>query len=105
MAQDKAGNYSLTVGKMTISTADSTGPIVKLLSKNPRVDDPIVFEFSENVKPDANGPVAQDLLALYKATMTAADKEQANKNLRDALTYSIDLYQRTQGMDTGDVVL
>ncbi len=105
VAQDKAGNYSLTVGKMTISTADSTGPIVKLLSKNPRVDDPIVFEFSENVKPDANGPVAQDLLALYKATMTAADKEQAKKNLRDALTYSIDLYQRTQGMGTGDVVL
>ena len=67
--------------------------------------DLIVFEFSENVKPDANGPVAQDLLALYKATMTAADKEQAKKNLRDALTYSIDLYQRTQGMGTGDVVL
>ncbi|MDE7260889.1 MAG: S-layer homology domain-containing protein [Oscillospiraceae bacterium] len=106
VAQDKAGNYSLTVGKMTINTADSTGPIVKLLSaKDFRVSSSIVFEFSENVKPDANGPITQDLLALYKATLTAADKEQAKKNLRDALTYCIDLYQRTQGMGTGDVLL
>ena len=102
VAKDKAGNYSLTVGKMTISTADSTGPVVKLLSKNIRVGDPIVFEFSENVKPDANGPVTQDLLALYKATLTASDKEQAKKNLRDALTYCIELYEHTQGTGQGN---
>lgn len=106
VAQDAAGNYSITVEKITINTLDNTGPkISQRFSKysglddtmNPMPDTDIILEFSENVC--STGTVGQDFLALYQATKTAPDKDQAIKNLRDALAYSITLYQ--QGTGTG----
>ena len=106
VAQDAAGNYSITVEKITINTLDNTGPkISQRFSKysglddtmNPMPDTDIILEFSENVC--STGTVGQDFLALYQAIKTAPDKNQATKNLRDALAYSITLYQ--QGTGTG----
>ena len=77
VAQDAAGNYSITVEKITINTLDNTGPkISQRFSKysglddtmNPMPDTDIILEFSENVC--STGTVGQDFLALYQAIKT-----------------------------------
>lgn len=101
VAQDKAGNYSATVGKITIHTLDNTKPTVtQEFTKyngtevnSPLPDSDVRLVFSETVQTtDTHTPLSALYDAVNKAT-TQAEKEKARNTLANALAKAIYLYQ------------
>ena len=104
LAQDTAGNYTISVYKLDgdIHTLDTSGPKIRQYftkysgmdeTKDPTNDTDIVLEFSENICfAGANG---RDLLSLYEASRTDA---AIMESLVNAMRESIVLYQRVAGI-------
>ncbi len=115
VAKDKAGNYSITVVKMTINTLDTSGPIVKQYftkysgldnTANPMADTDIILEFSENVRSTVEDG-GESFLTLYEAVenaTTAAQREEAINKLTASLYGSIRLYRRDLGAGKAEEV-
>ena len=86
VAQDKAGNYSATVGKMTIHTLDTNPPTITqeftrtndAAGTSPLADTDVRIVFSESVQDSSTN---QKLLALYQnsqdTTLTQAQRDDA----------------------------
>jgi hypothetical protein len=103
LAQDKAGNYSVTVKKLTIHTLDDTPPTVRQYftnysgtdnTQNPSTGTDIVLEFSEGVRSSVIGD-GDSFLALYEAVARASSetaKKNAQVKLSTALQNTIRLY-------------
>lgn len=113
VAQDKAGNYSAEIQKVTINTLDQTGPkITQTFTKysgtdnktNPMVDTGIVLHVTENIRADVDG-AGEDLLSLYEAsidnTSSAVARKEAQDKLVLSLRSSIVLNQVTSGTGRG----
>ena len=113
VAQDKAGNYSAEIQKVTINTLDQTGPkITQTFTKysgtdnktNPMVDTGIVLHVTENIRADVEG-AGEDLLSLYEAsidnTSSAVARKEALDKLVLSLRSSIVLNQVTSGTGRG----
>ena len=115
VAKDKAGNYSITVVKMTINTLDTNGPIVKQYftkysgldnTANPMADTDIILEFSENVRSTVEDG-GESFLTLYEAVenaATASQREEAINKLTASLYGSIRLYRRDLGAGKAEEV-
>lgn len=96
VAQDKAGNYSDSVGKFTIHTLDTNPPKVTqeftrtndTEGKNPLADTDIRIIFSESVQDSGTN---QQLLALYQAYKNNSDQDAYN-DLLEILRKDIKLY-------------
>ncbi|MEA4942772.1 MAG: S-layer homology domain-containing protein [Oscillibacter sp.] len=100
VAQDKAGNYSAAVGKMTIHTLDINPPTITqeftrtndTAGTSPRADTDINIVFSESVQ-DTNN---QQLLALYQkskdTTLTQAERDSFSDVLTGILSDDIQLW-------------
>lgn len=105
VAQDKAGNYSASVGKLTIHTLDSTAPTVTQEftkyngtdTKTPLPDSDVRLVFSESVQTVGN---YTGLEALYQKVTDAESesaKESARTALANALSNAIYFYQVPSG--------
>ena len=105
VAKDNAGpdrNYSVTVGHITISTQDKTGPVFvqsfELTAEGdktrPRSNSSIYLDVSEVVYYDGQGG-SRSLLELYQATQTgsAESRELAVNQLAEILYKSIVLHK------------
>lgn len=119
VAQDKAGNYSDSVGKFTIHTLDTNPPKVTqeftrtndTEGKNPLADTDIRIIFSESVQDSGTN---QQLLALYQAYKNNSDQDAYNDLLeilrKDIKLYSADVVpnaevkERTKDSDTDWVI-
>jgi len=101
VAQDKAGNYSATVGKMTIHTLDTNPPTITqeftrtndAAGTSPLADTDVRIVFSESVQDSSTN---QKLLALYQnsqdTTLTQAQRDDAADVLTGLLRDDIMLY-------------
>lgn len=101
VAQDKAGNYSASVGKMTIHTLDTNPPAITqeftrtndAAGKSPLADTDIRIVFSEGVQDSSTN---QQLLALYQksvdTTLTKEGRDDAAAVLTGLLRDDIQLY-------------
>jgi len=101
VAQDKAGNYSTTVGKMTIHTLDTNPPTITqeftrtndAAGTSPLADTDVRIVFSESVQDSGTN---QKLLALYQksqdTTLTKAERDDAAGVLTGLLRDDIMLY-------------
>ncbi|MET0016977.1 S-layer homology domain-containing protein [Oscillibacter sp.] len=101
VAQDKAGNYSATVGKMTIHTLDTNPPTITqeftrtndAAGTSPLADTDVRIVFSESVQDSGTN---QKLLALYQksqdTTLTKAEQDDAAGVLTGLLRDDIMLY-------------
>ncbi|BAL01186.1 putative surface layer protein [Oscillibacter valericigenes Sjm18-20] len=97
VAQDKAGNYSATVGKMTIHTLDTNPPTVTqeftrtndAAGVSPLADTDIRIVFSESVQgSDKN----QKLLEIYQNSLATKDPSELAALLRSTIQlYSADV--------------
>ncbi|MCI2106696.1 MAG: S-layer homology domain-containing protein [Intestinimonas sp.] len=105
LAEDKAGNYSAAVGKLTIHTLDNTPPSITQAftrtndteGKSPLADTDINITFSESVRDTATG---EQLFQLYQdsveTTKTSAERESAANSLTEILRNDIQLYDASQ---------
>lgn len=107
VAQDTAGNYSVTVKKITINTLDNNGPRVKQSftkcatevtegkEVRPLANTDIILDFSENVRySGAEG--GRSFLELYEAVRKAGSTEEKNtarRALAQSLAGSVKLFQ------------
>lgn len=101
VAQDKAGNYSDSVGKFTIHTLDTNPPKVTqeftrtndTEGKNPLADTDIRIIFSESVQDSGTN---QQLLALYQTSVNTSvsktERDDAREVLNGLLRTDIQLY-------------
>lgn len=101
LAQDKAGNYSAAVGKLTVHTLDINPPTISqsfsrtndTAGKSPLADTDISITFSESIQDTATG---KQLLALYRdsqdTSKTAAERSAAAASLAAILRSDIQLY-------------
>ncbi|WP_312637206.1 S-layer homology domain-containing protein [Oscillibacter sp.] len=101
VAQDKAGNYSDPVGKLTIHTLDTNPPSITqeftrtndTAGTSPLADTDIRIVFSENVQDSGTN---HQLLALYQkskdASATETERKDAAKVLIDLLRDDIQLW-------------
>ena len=99
VAQDEAGNYSATVIKITIHTADPNAPTVTQEFDNPSPSDPsipyadtgVILVFSETVQDDETN---QDIAALYDqiSVATGDEKAELQQRLTEILSQNITLY-------------
>ena len=107
VAQDKAGNYSVKVEKITIHTLDENPPVVKQYftkyngqdnTMNPMPNTDIVLEFSEGVRSGMKNTDGTSFLDLYNAIEQAGDGEKPalKDKLADVLRETIVLYQVTE---------
>lgn len=108
VAQDKAGNYSATVGKLTIHTLDSNAPTVTQEftkyngtdTTRPLPESDVRLVFSEAVQTTDNYTPLTDL---YQEVLNAINEhdaaaETAARNaMADALSQAIYLYQTPSG--------
>lgn len=124
VAQDKAGNYSDSVGKFTIHTLDTNPPKVTqeftrtndTEGKNPLADTDIRIIFSESVQDSGTN---QQLLALYQTSVNTSvsktERDDAREVLNGLLRTDIQLYsadvtpaalvrERTNDSDTDWVI-
>lgn len=124
VAQDKAGNYSDSVGKFTIHTLDTNPPKVTqeftrtndTEGKNPLADTDIRIIFSESVQDSGTN---QQLLALYQTSVNTSvpktERDDAREVLNGLLRTDIQLYsadvtpaalvrERTKDSDTDWVI-
>lgn len=93
VAQDKAGNYSAAVGKMTIHTLDTNPPTITqeftrtndTAGTSPLADTDINIVFSESVQ-DSN--TSQTLLSVYEQSVASKD----TTDLAALLSRTIQLY-------------
>lgn len=105
LAQDKAGNFSAAVGKLTIHTLDTTPPSISqkfsrtndTAGTSPLADTDIDIIFSENVQDSATG---QQLLGLYQDSTDTSKSEterlSAANSLAELLRKDIRLYDAAQ---------
>ena len=107
VAQDKAGNYSVKVEKITIHTLDENPPVVKQYftkyngqdnTMNPMPNTDIVLEFSEGVRSGMKNTDGTSFLDLYNAIEQAGDGEKPalKDKLADVLSKTILLYEDTE---------
>lgn len=107
VAQDKAGNYSVKVEKITIHTLDENPPVVKQYftkyngqdnTMNPMPNTDIVLEFSEGVRSGMKNTDGTSFLDLYNAIEQAGDGEKPalKDKLADVLSKTILFYQVTE---------
>lgn len=107
VAQDKAGNYSDTVKKLTIHTLDQSGPTVTQEFTRYNANDPthplpdtdIRIVFSEPVMDKESLSKYSDL---YEAVLTAEEgtaKDEARKALAAVLSKNILLYEMVDGIE------
>lgn len=107
VAQDKAGNYSDTVKKITIHTLDQSGPTVTQEFTRYNANDPthplpdtdIRIVFSEPVMDQESLSKYSDL---YEAVLTAeegAEKDGAREALAAVLSKNILLYEKVDGIE------
>ncbi|WP_352416007.1 S-layer homology domain-containing protein [Oscillibacter ruminantium] len=101
VAQDKAGNYSTPVGKLTVHTLDTNPPTITqeftrtndTAGTSPLADTDVRLVFSESIQ-DSN--TNQQLLALYQkskdTTLTQAERDSAAETLTGILRDDIQLY-------------
>ena len=101
VAQDKAGNFSATVKKLTVHTLDSNPPTVTqeftrtndTAGASPLADTDVRIVFSESVQDSGQN---QQLLALYQKSkdtaLSQADRESAAEILIGLLRSDIQLY-------------
>lgn len=105
LAQDKAGNYSAVVGKVTIHTLDTNPPTVSqsfsrtndTAGKSPLADTDITLTFSESVQDVATG---NRLLTLYQdsqdTSKAASERAAAASSLVSILRSDIQLYDASK---------
>ena len=105
LAQDKAGNYSAAVQKMTIHTLDTNPPTISqafsrtndTAGKSPLADTDITITFSESVRDISSG---SQLLTLYQdsqdTSKTAGDRAAAASSLVNILRSDIQLYDASK---------
>lgn len=101
VAQDKAGNYSASVGKVTIHTLDTNPPTITqeftrtndTAGTSPLADTTVRIVFSESVQDSVTN---QQLLAVYQESkdtaLTAAERKTASEVLIGLLRNDIQLY-------------
>ena len=101
LIQDKAGNYSVLVEKITIHTLDTNPPTISQEftrtndseGKSPLADTDVRIIFSENVQDTQSG---KQLLALYQTSQDTSksqtDRDNAKKELTSILRRDIVLY-------------
>ena len=101
LIQDKAGNYSVRVEKITVHTLDTNAPTISQEftrtndseGKSPLADTDVRIIFSENVQDTQSG---KQLLALYQTsqdtTKSQADRDNAKNELASILRRDIVLY-------------
>ena len=112
LAQDTAGNYTITVYKLQggIHTLDMSGPIVTQRftrfsgaddSLDPINDTDVILEFNELVCPES--ALGMDFLTMYKDTIDPdkgePERAEALKNFVEALKDSIILEEKLVGTD------
>ncbi len=104
VAKDTAGNYSESVGKVTIHTLDENPPTVRrYFSKfagsdnttSPLPGTDIILEFSEDVRSSSDRSTGTALLELYR--LKQQGDTEAGRKLADDLRNSIVLYQTAVG--------
>lgn len=104
VAQDEAGNTSLTVKRITISTNDNSGPTVIQRftdfigdddTKRPTKKTDLILEFSENVRSTVRdgGDSFWDLWQAYK-NASSSTREAAWTRLINSIRGSITLYKQ-----------
>lgn len=101
LIQDRAGNYSTTVGKITVHTLDTSPPTVRQEftstndseGKSPLANTDVKIIFSENVQDIGSGKKLIDLYQRSKdMTLTAAERTDAGVELESILRNNIQLY-------------
>ncbi len=105
VAQDKAGNYSATVGKITIHTLDNTKPTVTqeftkyngTETTRPLPESDVRLVFSEAVQTVGTYTPLVDLYQKVTDATTDSAKEAARTELANALNNAIYLYQQPAG--------
>ena len=105
VAQDKAGNYSATVGKITIHTLDPNAPTVTQEftkyngtdTTTPLPNTDIRLVFSEAVQDAATNTAYVDLYQAVTQAAEGAAKDAARETMANVLRNSIKLY-----VDTGN---
>lgn len=102
LAQDKAGNYSAVVGKITIHTLDTNSPTVTqeftrtndAEGKSPLADSDVRIVFSENVQ---SSDTNQHLLETYAKSLASKDTSEIAALLRSTIQlYSADVTPAVQ---------
>ncbi len=116
LAQDTAGNYTITVYKLQggIHTLDTSGPIASQRfteysgmddTKEPMNDTDIILEFNEIVCPES--ALGMDFLTMYQETidMTVSqdERDKAKENFVTALRDCITMKQQIMGTGWQDV--
>ena len=105
VAQDKAGNYSATVGKLTIHTLDNTKPTVTQEftkyngtdTTRPLPESDVRLVFSESMQTVGTYTKLADLYQKVTDAATESAKEAARTELANALSNAIYLYQVPTG--------
>ena len=105
VAQDKAGNYSDTVGKLTIHTLDNTVPTVTqeftkyngTASDTPLPESDVRLVFSEGIQTVGNYTKLTDLYQKVIDAQTESAKAEARTELANALSNAIYFYQVPAG--------
>lgn len=110
IAQDKAGNYSATVKKLTIHTLDSKAPTVTQEftkyngtdAAHPLPDTDIRIVFSEGVKDAESGTILrklyEDVEAAHQAGNTA-EETKARETMAQYLEGNIKLFEISDGVE------
>ena len=96
--QDKAGNYSLRVEKLTVNTLDDSRPVItQSFSKpssnpaSPMENTGVTLSFSKTVGSTVS--IGKDFETLYNETKSSSDPVQAMVNFVTALSDSITFYR------------
>lgn len=99
VAQDKAGNFSARVGKLTIHTADPNAPTVTQEfsrysgedASTPYADTDVTLVFSETIQDDETN---QDMVQLYDdiSKATGDEKVELQQRMAEILRKNITLY-------------
>ena len=105
VAQDKAGNYSASVGKLTLHTLDNTAPsVTQEFTKyngtdtgTPLPESDVRLVFSEAVQTVGTYTPLADLYQKVTDAESESDKDAARTALANALNNAIYLYQQPTG--------
>lgn len=97
LAQDKAGNYSEVIKKITVTTLDDAAPtayqeFTRPGDKNPLADTDVKIIFSENVRHADSEKSFLDLYTAVKEATTEAGRAEAKKKLAAELEKTIVFY-------------